>query len=178
MFDVIIDFWFRQIQPSDWWQANSELDKRITELFTPIFLQAKQCELYHWRSSARGRLAEVILLDQFSRNIFRGTKDAFAQDPLALALAQEAVACGAPTECSPLERQFFYTPYMHSESAAIHTVAVSLYAALGLSESYDAEIQHKAIIDRFGRYPHRNVILGRQSSDQEIAFLQQPGSSF
>jgi uncharacterized protein (DUF924 family) len=141
-------------------------------------MQAAAGELHGWRDSARGRLAEVIVLDQFPRNIHRGTPAAFAQDPMALALAQEAVRAGALAELAPVERSFLLLPYMHSESAAIHVVAESLYREHAPRENFEFELKHKAIIDRFGRYPHRNLILGRDSTPEEAAFLTEPGSSF
>jgi uncharacterized protein (DUF924 family) len=135
-------------------------------------------ELYEWRVTARGRLAEAIVLDQFSRNVYRGTPRAFAQDPMALALAQEAVAAGALASLDPTERSFLLLPYMHSESRQIHVVAEALYREFAPASNYDFELKHKAIIDRFGRYPHRNDVLGRASTPEEIEFLQQPGSRF
>jgi len=139
---------------------------------------AVAAELWPWRATAEGRLAEVIVLDQFSRNIHRDTAAAFANDALALALAQEAVARGCDLELSPAERVFLYLPWMHSESALIHEVALRLYSAPGLEQNLDFERRHKVIIDRFGRYPHRNAILGRASTPEELEFLAQPGSSF
>ena len=124
------------------------------------------------------RLAEIIILDQFSRNIHRGTPDAFAADPLALALAQEAVSSGADQALPVSRRAFLYMPFMHSESQAIHELAVRLFSASGLAENLKAELRHQAIITRFGRYPHRNSILGRISTPEEEAFLEEPGSSF
>jgi uncharacterized protein (DUF924 family) len=103
---------------------------------------------------------------------------AFAQDALALALAQEAVLAGVDAALQPVQRAFLYLPYMHSESAAIHDVALTLFDAPGLENNLDFEHKHKAIIDRFGRYPHRNAVLGRVSTPEEVAFLATPGSSF
>ena len=123
-------------------------------------------------------LAEIIVLDQFSRNIFRDQAEAFSQDSLALALSQEAVACNAPAALDTEQRSFLYMPYMHSESPLVHQQAVQLFSEEGMENSYDFEIRHKEIIDRFGRYPHRNVVLGRQSTQAELDFLKQPGSSF
>jgi uncharacterized protein (DUF924 family) len=128
--------------------------------------------------AAKGRLAEIIILDQFSRNIFRDTPQAFANDPLALALAQEALAVDADKALSPTERSFLYLPFMHSESAEIHKVAVMLYGLPGLEDNLDFELKHQTIIIRFGRYPHRNKILGRESTAEEIEFLKEPGSGF
>ena len=118
------------------------------------------------------------MLDQFSRNVYRNTPKAFAQDPLALALAQEAIALGKDVELSPTQQSFLYMPFMHSESLLIHERAVELFKAPGMENNYEFEIKHKVIIDRFGRYPHRNEILGRESTAEEIEFLTQPGSSF
>ncbi len=120
-------------------------------------------------------LCEIIVLDQFSRNMFRGTAGAFAYDPLALCLAQHAVGKGYDLLLSEQERTFLYMPYMHSESAAIHVLAEHLFRPL---DNYAYELEHKAIIDRFGRYPHRNALLGRQSTPEELAFLEQPNSGF
>lgn len=124
------------------------------------------------------RLAEILVLDQFSRNIYREDPRAFACDPLALALAQEAVALGADQDLEMVQRTFMCLPYMHSESALIHTLAVSLFSQPGLEDNLAFELRHKAIIDRFGRYPHRNAILGCTSTPEEIAFLKTPGPSF
>ena len=118
------------------------------------------------------------MLDQFPRNIHRGTAAAFACDPVALVLAQEAVAAGALAELTPTERSFLLLPYMHSESPRIHEVAEALYREHAPPTNLDFELRHKAIVDRFGRYPHRNELLGRESTPEELEFLKQPGSSF
>ncbi|UPQ90167.1 DUF924 family protein [Vibrio sinaloensis] len=176
--DDVIQFWFHELEPKDWFSSSLELDQRITSRFLPLLERAAQCELAHWRDSAQGRLAEIIVLDQFSRNIYRNTPRAFSQDPLALALAQEAVSLGVDQKLPIEQRSFLYMPYMHSESALIHTQALVLFNTPGLEHNYEFELKHKAIIDQFGRYPHRNKILGRESSEQELAFLEQPDSSF
>ena len=118
------------------------------------------------------------MLDQFSRNIHRDTPAAFAQDAMALALAQEAVTAGAMAELSPTERNFLLMPFMHSESRLIHAWAEELYREHAPPDNLGFELMHKAIIDRFGRYPHRNAALGRESTPEEIQFLDQPGSRF
>ncbi len=120
----------------------------------------------------QGRLAEIIVLDQFSRNVYRDTPRAFAQDALALVLAQELVASGQDRSLPEAQRVFAYMPYMHSESALVHAQAVELFTQLGIQDNLNFELRHKAIIDRFGRYPHRNAILGRTSSAEELAFLE------
>jgi uncharacterized protein (DUF924 family) len=178
MYHEILKFWFNDISPAQWWAVSTEFDAQIRQRFLSFLEQAKRGELYEWRKDAKGRLAEVIVLDQFSRNIHRNTPEAFAQDGMALILAQEAIALGADKQLSPIERSFLYLPFMHSESKVIHQWAERLYRDNGLPENYDFELRHKVIIDRFGRYPHRNAILGRESTTEEVAFLQQPGSSF
>lgn len=174
----ILHFWFAEIQPAQWWKVDPAFDQALADRFAPLPQAACAGELWAWRAQPRGRLAEVIVLDQFSRNIHRGTPGAFAADPLALALAQEAVAGGHDAALSVDERSFLYMPYMHSESRLIHIQAEALFASLGRPDSLNFELRHKAIVDRFGRYPHRNAILGRASTAEELAFLEQPGSRF
>jgi len=139
---------------------------------------AAKCELFAWRATPQGRLAEVVVLDQFSRNVYRDTPRAFAQDALALALAQELVTSGQDRNLPLAQRSFAYMPYMHSESALVQTQAVALFSQPGLEDSLRFALRHKTIIDRFGRYPHRNAVLGRNSTPEELAFLSEPGSSF
>jgi uncharacterized protein (DUF924 family) len=178
MLHAVLDFWFKEIEPAQRWKADPLFDRVVEQRFSALHQQAIQAELYDWRRSAVGRLAEIIVLDQFSRNLFRNDPRAFAADPMALALAQEAVAQKADAALTPDERVFMYMPYMHSESRWVHQVAEVLFRQNGIQSNYDFELRHKAIVDRFGRYPHRNVALGRQSTPEELAFLQEPGSSF
>lgn len=178
MFQTVLTFWFEEIDSKQWWEKDPQFDQQIAERFGYLHQQASRCELYHWRDHSKGRLAEIIVLDQFSRNIFRDSSLAFVNDPLALALAQEAVRLQIDSDFSPSEKSFLYLPYMHSESLAVHEMAVQLFKAPGLEYNYKFELKHKAIIDRFGRYPHRNEILGRESTAEEIEFLKQPGSNF
>lgn len=172
----IIRFWFVELQPNQWWEKNQDFDLMIKDRFADLHAKAALCELFHWRTEPQGRLAEIITLDQFSRNMFRDTAESFRFDNLALALAQEAVAIGADQALTKQERAFLYMPYMHSESRLIHEQALKLYQ--DIPENLEFEIKHKNIIDRFGRYPHRNKILGRESTKEELAFLQGPNSSF
>lgn len=174
----VLSFWFEELEPKDWFVSSDKLDQTITERFQPLLECASRSELYSWRETAKGRLAEVIVLDQFSRNVYRNTAQAFSQDPLALALAQQAIALKLDNELSDIEKSFLYMPFMHSESKIIHQEAVKLFNQPGLENNYDFELKHKVIIDRFGRYPHRNSILGRESSSEEIEFLTTPNSSF
>jgi uncharacterized protein (DUF924 family) len=176
--DDILHFWYTELAPSAWFNGGRALDETIRERFTQTLESAARGELYHWRSTARGRLAEIIVLDQFSRHVFRGTARAFAQDALALNLARELVDQGLDAEFTPPERVFAYMPFMHSEVLADHDRAEVLYAYPGLEENLHYERLHRRIIERFGRYPHRNEILGRASTAEELAFLKEPGSSF
>lgn len=176
--DAVLQFWFVELAPRDWWRKDPELDRRIASRFGALLEAAARGALADWRTTPRGRLAEIIVLDQFSRNIHRGFAGAFANDALALQLAEEAVAVGADFALPVEERRFVYMPYMHSESAAVHEAALRLFATPGLEKNLEFERRHKAVIDRFGRFPHRNALLGRESTAEEIEFLEQPGSSF
>jgi len=178
MYQEIIDFWFHELEPSQWWQKDTAFDVLIQNRFGSIHKQAKAGELYQWRETAVGSLAEIIIIDQFSRNIYRDSPKSFTNDPLGLALAQNAIAKGFDMQLAETERSFIYLPFMHSESGVIHVEAVKLYENLGNTNNLDFELKHKAIIDRFGRYPHRNDILGRQSTPEEVDFLKLEGSSF
>jgi uncharacterized protein (DUF924 family) len=174
----ILQFWFEQIDRALWFKKDSDFDQLLRERFGVLHAQASLGELSAWRDSARGRLAEIIVLDQFSRNLFRDHAKAFVQDGMALVLAQEAVRLGMDTTLTAQERVFLYMPYMHSESKLVHEMAVELFTRNGIQNNLDYELKHKAIIDRFGRYPHRNSVLSRESTPEELAFLAQPGSSF
>ena len=178
MHQDVLAFWFDEINPKSWWAAEPDFDALVRSRFGPLLQQASAGECFGWRNEPRGRLAEVIVLDQFSRNIHRGTGQAFTQDPMALALAQEAVAQGAHAALSPVECSFLLMPYMHSESRVVHAQAELLYRNHAPEDNYNFELRHKAIIDRFGRYPHRNQVLGRASTAEEVEFLKQPGSKF
>jgi uncharacterized protein (DUF924 family) len=178
MYQQIIHFWFEEVPPKVWWAADPAFDEQIRSRFSSTLQQAARGELHEWRSEPLGRLAEIIVLDQFSRNIHRGTPQAFAQDPVALVLSQEAVRLGVHTSLPPAQVTFLLMPFSHSESSRIHVLAERLFREFAPGSNYDYALRHKAIIDRFGRYPHRNAILGRASTPEEIEFLRQPGSSF
>ncbi|OIQ18971.1 MAG: hypothetical protein BM556_06715 [Bacteriovorax sp. MedPE-SWde] len=174
----ILDFWFKELTPQQWWAKDPKLDTDIKRQFQKIHEDAKNCKLSHWRESPKGSLAEIIILDQFSRNIFRDTPQSFSCDPLALGLAQVAIEKGFDKQLSLQERAFLYLPYMHSESLQIHNEAISLFSAKGLESNLEFEMKHHTIIEKFGRYPHRNKILGRESTLEEEEFLKGPNSSF
>lgn len=175
-FKPVRDFWFGELSESDRWSKGKLLDPTIRERFGPIRKAAAAGELWQWRASPEGRLAEIIVLDQFSRHICRNTPAAFASDPVALVLAQESVRVGADQAVDENERLFFYMPFMHSESAAVHEMAYELFAKLDGTLKY--ETSHRETIERFGRYPHRNQILGRISTPEEIEFLRNPAVIF
>ncbi|MEZ9139238.1 MULTISPECIES: DUF924 family protein [unclassified Shewanella] len=177
-FQQVISFWFDDIDKSMWFKKDNEFDRIIMSKFARLHSQAMTGELYEWRKQPQGRLAEIIVLDQFSRNMYRDSAKAFASDTLALVLAQEAVAQGQDKLLTTTERSFLYMPYMHSESEVIHQQALVLFNQDGLESNYQFEKKHFDIIKQYGRYPHRNSILGRESTAAEIAFLTQPGSSF
>jgi uncharacterized protein (DUF924 family) len=174
----ILTFWFTELTDKQHFVKDAALDDTIHTRFGATLRAAARCELFGWRATPEGRLAEIVVLDQFSRNMYRDTPRAFAQDALALALAQELVASGQDGSLPTTQHVFAYMPYMHSESALVHTQAAVLFSQAGMEDNLNFELRHQAIIDRFGRFPHRNAILGRPSSAEELAFLREPGSSF
>lgn len=178
MHKEIIKFWFEEIESSQWWAKDKNFDELIRKRFLETHRRAVNCELFSWRETSLGALAEIIVLDQFSRNMFRDKPESFAYDSIALILAQSAISRGLDLELPPKMRSFLYMPFMHSESLVIHSVAESLFSQLGLQSPMEYEGKHKAIIKKFGRYPHRNDILNRTSTLEEKEFLIQPGSSF
>ena len=165
----ILTFWFQELKPEQQFKKSQSLDEQIKTRFLSTWRSIMAGESDLWRDSAQGRLAEIIVLDQFSRNMFRNTAKAFSADTVALVLAQEAIRSGSDQELAENQRLFLYMPYMHSESVKVHEKALELFADL---PNLDYEIKHKAIIDRFGRYPHRNEALGRESTDAEIEWMK------
>ena len=174
----VIHFWFDELETKQWWIKDVQLDKTICERFLAVHSLAMNNALNHWRSEPEGRLAEVIVLDQFSRNIFRDKPETFESDEKALDLAQAAIDIGADKELETSKKPFLYMPFMHSESLSVHERAVEIFSEPGLEGMLEFELKHKKIIDQFGRYPHRNKILGRESTAVEREFLETPGSSF
>ena len=187
---AVLDFWFDKDNEACWFEQNDRFDKQIKDKFGDIWQAAKQGECATWRfgssssdgnssiTSLAGRLAEIIVLDQFSRNLCREQACAFAQDGMALVLAQEATQQPYFVTLPMQWRKFMIIPFMHSESALIHERYLPLFRQLDDATTLDFEYRHKEIIDQFGRYPHRNEVLGRKSTEDEKAFLQQPNSSF
>lgn len=174
----VLTFWFGADTKPYWFAQNDDFDAALRSQFEKLWVQAKQGELAHWRSSLAGRLAEIIVLDQFSRNLCREQPEAFSQDGMALVLAQELVSHADFASLPAAQRSFALMPYMHSESAIIHLEAVRLFTELGDANTLTFELRHQMIIDRFGRYPHRNKVLNRTSSQAEIAFLNSEFNGF
>lgn len=174
----ILDFWFTELSEDERFNGGVAVDEKIRERFSDVHAAAAAGELWKWRVTPEGALAEVIVLDQFSRNLYRGKRKAFASDSQALVLAQAAIEKGFDTQLATNRRLFLYMPFMHSESKLIHVEALRLFAALGNEGSLTYEHIHKDIIDRFGRYPHRNKQLGRKNTPEEDAYLVDTKHSF
>ena len=174
----ILDFWFDKDTRRHWFTESQCLDLKIRTTYERIFRDAVNCELSDWRDTIQGRLAEIIILDQFSRAIFRGKPHAYTQDRMALLLAQEAVRHQSFPFMEARQRQFILMPFLHSENRNIHTTAMGLFQRFGTRKSVLLEQQRKSVIDRFGRYPHRNKILKRQTTPEEAAFLKLYPSGF
>lgn len=173
---ALLDFWFVEHSGEDWFGGSADFDAKVSSRFMLTLKQGERCELFEWRDTPKGRLAEVILLDQFSRQLYRGKADAFKNDPLALALAQETIAGGHDMGMSEVEQQFLYLPFMHSESMAIQNEGLNLFRKLS-EELYEYQVKHTEVIKRFGRFPKRNEALGRTSTPDEIAYIAERGDS-
>ncbi|HZR61887.1 MAG TPA: DUF924 family protein [Xanthobacteraceae bacterium] len=170
----IVSFW-REAGHDKWFAQDDDFDQAIRSRFLPAHEAVANGELADWQDSAEGALALVLLFDQFPRNMFRGTARAFATDPLARAVADRALARGFDQATEPALRQFFYLPFMHSEAPIDHDRSMRLYEALGNAEQLRYAIEHRAVIQTFGRFPHRNRALGRETTAAEQAFLEAAG---
>lgn len=171
----ILKFWFEEIAPAQQFKKDPEFDTLIRKRFEQTYWDILDGKTADWRATPEGRLAEIIVLDQFSRNMFRDNAQAFAGDELALSLAEAAIATGDDMKVSQEQRAFIYMPYMHSESAAVHNKALEIFEHYGNAWNLEYEIKHKAVIDEYGRYPHRNTALGRISTPEEIKWLEAGG---
>lgn len=174
----ILTFWFEECTPEQWFKKDAAFDETVRERFLDIYEELVEGNHGDWRNTAEGCLAEIIVLDQFSRNMFRDSPKAFEADPQARACLHHALAHGFDGDLTQVQCNFLYLPLEHSEDAMDQDHAVALFTANGDEKSLDYAVQHKVIIDRFGRFPHRNRILGRQSTPEEEEFLTQPNSSF
>lgn len=187
--DEILEFWFGSPQSVDygkersfWFTKKPEFDRELSDRFLSTYEQATAGKLDSWEDLPQSCLALLLLLDQFPRNIFRGTPKSFATDAKALAIANNAVAKGFDQYLLPVQRWFIYLPFEHSENIIDQQRCVDLFATLKddpeSAKPLDYALRHKAVIERFGRFPHRNKILGRETTPAEAEFLKQPGSSF
>jgi uncharacterized protein (DUF924 family) len=181
----VLEFWFGDaVSPrSEWFRKDAAFDATIAARFGPTIERALAGGLDGWNASEQSQLAHVIVLDQFTRNVFRDTACAFAGDDRALALARDLVARGADRLLTPLQRWFAYLPFEHAEDIAAQTESLRLFDALAreapaLADAATWARRHQEVIARFGRYPHRNTVLGRASTAEELLYLQQPGSGF
>lgn len=178
-FQTVLDFWFDPDHADLLFAKNDDFDEKIHTNFLETWEAASQGELWQWREDPYGRLAEIIVLDQFSRNLWRGSPKSFAQDPMALTLAQELYRLPAYKDVfTEQEKVFTVMPFMHSESAKVHEWALEIFTEIGNDNNLHYEKLHKKIIDRFGRYPHRNEVLGRETTEEETEFLKEENSSF
>jgi uncharacterized protein (DUF924 family) len=173
--EEVIQFWCVEHDKDDWFGGKAEFDARLASEFGETHPHVARGEAWRWRRTAEGRLAEIIVLDQFSRQLLRGSAEAFAQDKMALVLAQEAIAQGADQAVEPVRRAFFYLPFMHAESLVIQDEGVRLYEALGDAEQLDYMRKHREVISRFRRFPFRNKALGRESTAEELAYIAEQG---
>lgn len=181
----VLDFWFGadDAPRQEWFRKDPAFDRRIADRFGPLVERALAGELADWQGSPDSALALILLLDQFTRNVFRDSPRAFAGDSLALATARSLVASGHDQDLPPLRRAFVYMPFEHAEDLAAQDEAVRRFSPLAgespfLAEMLDYAHRHRAIVARFGRFPHRNAVMGRESTPEELAFLTQPGSGF
>lgn len=174
--DEVLRFWFVEHGKDDWFGGKAEFDAELAEQFAETHAQVARAEAWHWRATPEGRLAEIIVLDQFSRQLHRGHPAAFAQDKMALALAQEAIAVGADEQIAMDRRMFLFMPFMHAESLVIQEEGCRHFAQFG-PDMLKFQTGHRDCIARFGRFPFRNKALGRQSTPDEIAYMKAQGDS-
>jgi len=167
----ILDFWYAPDMRSSWFNSTSELDAQIRQRFEPVWEAAVRGELDDWRGSPSGCLALAIILDQFPLNMFRGTAKSFSSEHRAITIAKQAIAQGFDQHIDAAQLAFLYMPLMHSENLADQELSVELYAAAGLNNNLRFAQHHREIVRRFGRFPHRNAILGRASTSEEIDYL-------
>ncbi|AMB94479.1 DUF924 family protein [Aerococcus sanguinicola] len=171
--EAVLNFWFEELGPEQWFNGGESVDQAIADRFSQLHQEVKDGEHADWRESLRGRLAEIIVLDQFSRNLYRGSGQAYAQDDMALALAQECIRLEDLSSLSPEARSFIYMPFMHSESLVIHDQAMELFSSEeALANNLKYEKAHYEIIEKYGRYPYRNETLGRENTPEEEEYLK------
>ncbi|MBB6095295.1 uncharacterized protein (DUF924 family) [Povalibacter uvarum] len=170
--DEVIRFWFEELRPQDWFVRSAATDEtcrvRFLDLYESVSEQAARTPV----ATGRHALATVIVLDQFPRNMFRGSPRAFATDAQALRISEEAIAAKLDRELTPAQRTFLYMPFQHAENRDVQARSVELFASLGDAQSLSYAHKHKEVVDRFGRFPHRNEALGRDSTPEEVEFMK------
>ncbi|MDB5712120.1 MAG: hypothetical protein JWL96_4190 [Sphingomonas bacterium] len=175
---AVLDFWFGEVPPEKRFAKDAALDDEIARRFGGLRDEVLASDATGWRNGPDTMLAAIIMLDQFSRNIHRETAEAFAADPLAVALTKEAIARGWDEAIDAERRAFLYMPLMHAEDAAAQRESVACFTCLGNAENLDFARAHEAVIEKFGRFPSRNAALGRQSTPEELTYLSQPGAGW
>lgn len=170
--DEVLHFWFEELSEQDWFRGSALVDEKCRARFGPLYARLKNNPPQSRDADARTLLAAVIVFDQFPRNMFRRTPEAYGTDNHALALARAAVASGKDRSLSPVQRQFVYMPFMHSEDLTAQAESMRLFGELGTPENMKYARHHHDVIERFGRFPHRNAILGRRSTAEELEFLK------
>ncbi len=171
----VLRFWYGALAPDQWWTRDETVDREITVRFASLYLRLADEVPDSWLSTPQGRLAAVIVLDQFPRNIFRDDPRAYGTDVKALKIAQGTIASGEDKKLTDEQRTFLYMPFQHSEEPEIQAQSVELFRSLGDVEQIDFAEKHKMVIERFGRFPHRNAVLGRKTTATERLFLNEPG---
>jgi uncharacterized protein (DUF924 family) len=167
----VLNFWFEQLEPAAWFSGATELDDIIWDRFGDLRQELKASPPDPADLDGKGHVAAVIVFDQFSRNMFRRSREAFATDPLALGLAEDAIARNLDLALHPRELQFLYMPFMHAEDRALQAQSLELFGKIGIPGVVEFAQSHKDVIDRFGRFPHRNKVLKRESTPEEMEFL-------
>ncbi|RJE80869.1 DUF924 family protein [Paracoccus sp. JM45] len=170
--DQVLEFWFSDQMTSNWFVKSEQIDAQIVDLFADTYQAAHDGQLDDWMNSSDHALALCIVLDQFPRNMFRGSPRSFESNYLVLGYARMALDRGFDQEQDPKPRQFFYLPFMHSEDLSDQTQSVALYEKLGNQHSLHFAREHHDIVARFGRFPHRNAVLGRNTIPEEAEFLK------
>lgn len=171
MHQQLLEFWFSEDVSKRWYKSTAEFDQLLVDKYQQLWQQATEGGLDHWGETAEGSLALVILLDQLPLNMFRGQPDSFASEAQSREVARAAIAKGFDQELSGVQKSFLFMPFMHSENVADQEYSVKLFSQPGLEGNHRFALHHQAIVKKYGRFPHRNAILGRSSSREEIAYL-------
>ena len=173
----VLSFWFEEISPKQQFVKDEKFDAEIKRRFGPLHASLKE-DASSFTSTPQGALAAILVFDQFSRNMFRGSGEAFKMDPLALSIAKNLIATGWDKEMPDNHRIFVYMPFMHAETLEDQEQSVALFTELGIASNIDYAVKHLDVIKEYGRFPHRNKALNRTSTAEEIAFINTPGTAF